>query len=305
MDYLHSFHAFSRFLSDAGIVHWVDFGTLLGAVRNGNMIPGDRDFDIDLFSDQVELLIRRRNEIYQRFGFRLVASPTKGILRCLPDHEGLNMRSDRDAVRSCERSRVPYIDLYCCEVDGKDVVHPVTQFRFKLFFVQHLSEVAIGGHLFPCPVAARLLLRNRYGDDWRVPLGFVGHRRVQYEIIREFPSEVRCMVFGVFDPSRDSDRPTLELLTSLFDDVVIAVIKDSYLDWVGQKSSLPDHGRASYWRQSMGCRVVLVSPDEFQISVLEMYDCFCFALIPDRSIGAEMFEGCSEKLMDRFVDLNI
>lgn len=46
-------------LNDSGIKYWVDFGTLLGLKRDGDIILGDNDADLPLDSSQDKILLEK------------------------------------------------------------------------------------------------------------------------------------------------------------------------------------------------------------------------------------------------------
>src|SRR5690348_12838757 len=50
-------------LAEHGIVHWLEFGTLLGAVRDGTLIPWDWDADFGILARDADALLALRVEI--------------------------------------------------------------------------------------------------------------------------------------------------------------------------------------------------------------------------------------------------
>ena len=56
-------------LDDAGVKYWLDFGTLLGAVRDGKFIPWDTDIDLSTMCTESNKIIRKIPEIEQK-GFK-------------------------------------------------------------------------------------------------------------------------------------------------------------------------------------------------------------------------------------------
>lgn len=57
-------------LDDAGVKYWLDYGTLLGAVRDGKFIPWDADIDIGTMCTEADKIIRTIPEIERR-GFKI------------------------------------------------------------------------------------------------------------------------------------------------------------------------------------------------------------------------------------------
>jgi hypothetical protein len=61
-------HAACRVLNEAGVFHWLEFGTLLGVVRDGRLIAHDTDIDFGVFiEDRSERIARA----FQKAGFTL------------------------------------------------------------------------------------------------------------------------------------------------------------------------------------------------------------------------------------------
>lgn len=51
---LHMLEAFDEVCKKYGLTYYVDFGTLLGAVRHQGFIPWDDDIDVVMFRDDYE-----------------------------------------------------------------------------------------------------------------------------------------------------------------------------------------------------------------------------------------------------------
>ena len=55
---LETYHQFSLICDELGLKHWLAFGTLLGAVRHGDFIPWDDDFDVYMPRQDYEALFK-------------------------------------------------------------------------------------------------------------------------------------------------------------------------------------------------------------------------------------------------------
>jgi len=51
-----------QILDDAGVKYWLDYGTLLGAVRDGKFIPWDNDIDLGAMSTESDKIIAKLPE---------------------------------------------------------------------------------------------------------------------------------------------------------------------------------------------------------------------------------------------------
>ncbi len=230
-DYIEPIHVLSNLLTETGIKHWIDFGTLLGAVRSGSPIESDHDFDIDVIATGFAQLWAMRQEIRERVGIIIRESDNERILRGFPEHDSLDLQSDRLAIRSCVERSIPHVDFYSCDIRGRDVIHAEELFHFKSFFIDRLARISVLGFQFPCPVLKERLLEQRYGDCWRTPLDYWAYREVQTKVLKPFESPIRCVALAGRSKVREG-RPhsELERLRTLFDDVVVVYPSESRLD---------------------------------------------------------------------------
>lgn len=150
-------------LAEHGIVHWLDFGTLLGAVRDGSLIPWDWDADFGILARDRERVLALQEEIEaagrsvylgEPAAIRLYYSETNQISL------DLWMWHERDG-------------LLVSEDENPLILWPGMHDRtsFPASFVDELREVELEGRRLPAPEAAeRLLAEHRYGPDWRTPI---------------------------------------------------------------------------------------------------------------------------------------
>lgn len=148
-------------LDAAGVEYWLDWGTLLGATREGTMIAHDYDADIGMRESEFQKLKARWNQIPGLKGMRL-AKEDNGLYRIrrgvgwvdvfrYDDREGdtLTMTSQAGMEHSCK-----------CDGKGhrttRSMVFPLTRVKF--------------GHVHaPAPGQTEAYLEHLYGSDWRIP----------------------------------------------------------------------------------------------------------------------------------------
>jgi hypothetical protein len=148
-------------LAEHGIRHWLDFGTLLGAVRDGTLIPWDTDADFGILARDADRVLALRGDIEAR-GHRLSLDDPAVIRVHYSDANRLAL----DLTPWTERDGL----LHCAE--GPLDVWPGMHDRlaFPASFVRVLSRVGLDGRLLPAPGdVEHLLAEHRYGPDWRRP----------------------------------------------------------------------------------------------------------------------------------------
>lgn len=146
----------AKLLEEHNIKYWLDWGTLLGAVRNGRMIPWDYDIDLGMFHDDAQRLIALSPDI-AKDGFDLTAfwcNTYVHIIRFFTKEHGLNF----------------HIDIYPWIVVGETVraVDNLNRIR-TMIELTDLDSVEFEGAKYPCPQNPEKSLLHRYGTDWRIP----------------------------------------------------------------------------------------------------------------------------------------
>lgn len=160
-------------LDGAGIWHCLAFGTLLGAVREADVIEWDHDLDLVVRAADVP---------------RIAGLSGDGLV-----FEPIHMSGDRLALRpggpgSIARVRVPSLGVSHDGVSVGELWAPVLfsdgvlrlydldrevalwpQSAMPAFMFDERRNVILGGRAYPAPAHAETMLEWLYGSDWQVP----------------------------------------------------------------------------------------------------------------------------------------
>jgi len=143
-----------------GIRHWLDFGTLLGAVRDETLIPWDDDADLGILAADAPSVVALREEL-EAPGHVLFAHP-----RAVWMHYSAVNQTPLDLTVWNERDgRLHSTESPLHLWPG---MHDRTSFPVEL--VETLGEVTLNGRRLPAPSDPyRLLDQHRYGADYLTP----------------------------------------------------------------------------------------------------------------------------------------
>jgi hypothetical protein len=157
------------------IRHFLSNGTLLGAVRENDFIPGDTDWDLDCFLEDRAKILGLRH-VFAAEGISLVSPYIKNCL----DLETQNITPfDSLLIRAIDDKTGVTGDLYLFTAfnDGilrrysfEDQVLYNPKMSLPAWFYEQPTFVKLRGAKFPAPQAPEHLLKKIYGKDWMVPI---------------------------------------------------------------------------------------------------------------------------------------
>lgn len=146
-------HFTEDLLTRNDIFHWLDFGTLLGAVRNGDFIPWDSDIDYGILESDRERVIALQQQVTDA-GYVLDPYDKKAI-RIRYSH--IN-RQHVDLIPWHEEA-----GLYKSYFTDPSI-------NFPPHYLEQLAPVQLRGRAFPAPTPVdAFLARYRYGPDFMTP----------------------------------------------------------------------------------------------------------------------------------------
>ena len=216
-------HFFSNHLTQQGIDIWLEFGSALGAVREGGIIKGDCDIDLAIWMKD-----------WVKFKDILLSTP----LSTSPFSWYIEDRLCRLSITGSAL----FIDIYPFqEFDGIKCASahlgPDTKNKSKLYYPKNLKKIKFEGLDFFVSAYAEQYLDYRYkdaagiGKTWRTPL--TSSEMEKYSSMEgnipcyEKEDEVTGCVIGVFDLFHIGHLRLLQRSSKIFDKVVAAVHQDS------------------------------------------------------------------------------
>ena len=143
----------------AGVPAFVAYGTLLGAVRNGQLIGHDNDLDIAYLSqhDYPVDVIREAYRIE-----RVLLAAGWAVRRGSGARMNVRIRLSDDTTR--------FVDVFTAHwVEGVLYIPQDTGFRMPRETILPLTTVELLGRQVPAPADYEALLAATYGDGWRTP----------------------------------------------------------------------------------------------------------------------------------------
>ena len=215
-------HFFSNHLTQQGIDIWLEFGSALGAVREGGIIKGDHDIDMAIWLKD-----------WAKFKDILINTPLNIPTFNWSIEDGLGYP---DICRLNLPGVSLSIDIYMFrEFDGIKCASahlgPHTKNKSKLYHHKNLKKIKFEGLDFSVSAYVEKYLDYRYkdaagtGKTWRTPLTSV-EMEEHHSMEGEIPSyskedKVTACVIGVFDLFHIGHLRLLERSSKIFDKVVM------------------------------------------------------------------------------------
>lgn len=148
-----------KVLRDAGADPFIAYGTLLGAVRQGDFIGHDSDADLGYVSrfDHPVDVVRESFELQRK-----VRKMGYAVFR----YSGLGFKI---SVRGADGSSRG-LDVFGGFMrDGELFLMGEVGTPFRREWIDPLSEVSLAGRSYPAPAVPERLLEAMYGPSWKVP----------------------------------------------------------------------------------------------------------------------------------------
>jgi len=181
------------------ILHWVDYGTLLGAVRDGAFIPWDEDVDFGILAHDLGTVRALEPEITAA-GYEMDASrpETIRINYSAANHQHVDLFnwSESDGVMTTEEAE----DYEWPGMHGRS--------SFPSSYLERLETVELYGRPYPAPSPVhRFLVEHRFRPDYMTPRRGVLKVGL-YPDLR--PEELTPLVEELFDRLAERERRLLQ-----------------------------------------------------------------------------------------------
>ena len=143
---------FYEYMTNRNIRIWPMFGTLLGMVRNDDLIPHDADIDFGYLRTERERLVSALDELHDTNGYSITRNQFSNLLSL-----------HKNAVM---------VDLYEYEIDeGRRALLQGHRREYDILFEEAFPfrTISFRGEKLHCIHNPEAFFERYYGDDWRTP----------------------------------------------------------------------------------------------------------------------------------------
>lgn len=178
--YLELLSVLDGYLNRIGVPYWLEWGTLLGCVRDEKMIPWDRDMDVGILHDDHDRILSERHRLpagvhmteisrfwpYQKVFPFLALWKRKTFLRLVDRVSGLFVDIFEYDKRGKGFQMLPWMPLQ------RYRAHPDSPLRMEYYAEDDLfplQKKRFEQGFYSIPHRPHNILRNLYGEDYMTP----------------------------------------------------------------------------------------------------------------------------------------
>jgi len=228
----------SEQLISHGIDVWLEYGSALGAVRDGGIANGDSDIDLSIWWKDWEkfknimVTERIRTNIPYVYNFRI-----------FPEGEVLKVKvADSSTVLDVDKKGYTdtiFIDIYGMqEYDGikSSVINYGSAYRSKLYYQKNLKKIKFEGFDFCVSKYVEKYLDYLYkgagGETWRTPVARGETDNNWEDAMPSYNEEdkITGCAEGAFDLYHKGHARLFKKMSQIFDKVIVAVDPDELVE---------------------------------------------------------------------------
>ena len=176
-----------RILNQEKIKFFIDFGTLLGMIRDNGFIKYDLDIDIGVIGESAEIVKKVKEHLINGgyiFKSQMIFKEKIVKQKFLYKQIKIDI-SYYEQGETTSKCYLFYIDYEA------NIIHPKNYFsavQMTYDKIEGIKKYQIGDYEFNIPINTERLLEQKYGDDWTIP----DSKWVYWES----PSAKRCKALG-------------------------------------------------------------------------------------------------------------
>lgn len=165
-------------LDQLGVGYVLTGGTLLGAVREGDLIKGDTDWDLEITDDCLDDLLDAK-ALFADAGFQLTFPHVQDVFA---------LANPKEIIKDCERRIIKVYDtdggfhgdLFVFTLFADGMLRRVNRdqkayfnakMTYPVWFFENREKITIRDYPFDAPAEAEMMVERVYGPHWRTPLG--------------------------------------------------------------------------------------------------------------------------------------